>query len=327
MNSVSERKTKAHLSNMMLIRQRLYPYRHYLKWLRAIARWQMRFPIDDEHQWRFCRWVSLLTSDPGEQVLWRMPGTALRLSLDLTETIQANLYYRNAFQPEVQFWVKHYLDTSRIFIDAGANIGIHSLSTAGYYRQKLGAITRPMIYAFEPNPGIYSRLQRNIQLNGLESLVSAHPFAVAEREGWTSFYLSDEDNSTSSSLAFLGPGHFQSGEKVNVRTISLSSFLAEQTDQNRVGLIKLDIEGAELLALRGARPLLSEHRPMLIVEIYPALMRAFRYTFPDLAEFLHSLDYDISRIRTDGVVAPLPDDRWPEDVAYGDIVCLPRHSG
>ncbi len=324
MNSVTERKAIANPSTMMRIRKRLYPHRRYLTWLRAVARWQMRWPVDVERQWRFCRWVSLLTTGPGEQVLWRMPGTSLRFLLDVTETIQANLYYRTAFQPEVQSWVNHYLDTSRIFIDAGANIGIHSVTAADFFRQTPGADTGPMVYAFEPNPRIYSRLQSNIHLNGLEPFVSAQPLAVADREESISFYLSDEDNSTSSSLAFLGPAHFQRGDMVTVQAVSLSGFLAKQATRHRVGLIKLDIEGAELLALRGARAMLSEDRPTLIVEIYPAMMQAFRYTFSDLAEFLHSLDYDISRIQTGGALLPLTGGQWPEDIPHGDVVCVPR---
>ncbi len=315
------------MSPMMRLRLWLYPHRRYFKWLRLVARLQMRVPLAAEHQWHFCRWVSLLTTDPDEQVLWRMPGTSLRYCLDLNETIQMSLYYRNGFQPEVMDWVRRCLSPDALFLDGGANIGIHSLIAGEYYREQLGTPTRPYVYAFEPNPRILSQLERNIHQNGLEAFISVHPLAVSDQDEWTSFYLSGQDNSTSSSLASLGPGHQQTGELVRVRTVNLCSFIRAQINPPRVGLIKLDIEGAELLALRGARELLVQDQPALIFEVYPELMQAFGYTFDDTRAFVRELGYTIQRILPNGKLVELNTGPWPTNVQYGDVICFPRGRG
>jgi FkbM family methyltransferase len=311
-------------SAMMRLRMALYPHRRHLKWLRLVARWQMKLPLDPVRQWRFCRWVSLLTTDPEEQVLWKMPGTSLSLSLDLVETIQMNLYYCSAFQPEIMHWVRRNLRSDRIFIDAGANVGIHTLMAAEFYRENLGLTARPVVFAFEPNPRIFGKLEANIRRNNLEAFVSPQQSAVSDRDGWTCFFLSRRDNSTSSSLASLGPGHQHTGEMVQVHTIDLSTFVRRQANQQLAGLIKLDIEGAELPALRGARELLVQDRPVLIVEVYPALTQAFGYSFGDLREFLRTCGYVLYRIQPDRTLANLSRDEWPPGIQYGDVICFPH---
>lgn len=321
MNSVPKSKPSSG-SAMMRLRLRLYPHRRYFKWLRQVARWQMRLPFADATQWRFCRWVSRLTTDPGERVLWRMPGTTLHFMLDPLETIQMSLYYRAGFQPEIGRWIKQSLKPNALFIDCGANIGIQSLIAAEYYRAQLGVATEPMVYAFEPNPRILRQLEENIRLNQLENFIKAQPNAVADREAWTRFYLSSEDNSTSSSLADLGPSNLHTGEAIEVQTVSLAEFVQHHSINRRVGLIKLDIEGAELLALRGAQAILVRDHPTIIMEVYPAFMRAFGYTFADVFQFLTPLGYMIYRIQPNGELAKLAKGEWPAEIAYGDIICF-----
>lgn len=321
MNSAPESKTSSG-SAMMRLRLRLYPYRGYLKWLRWVAQLQMRLPLADATQWRFCRWVSRLTTDPGERVLWRMPGTTLRFMLDPLETIQMSLYYRAGFQPEIGHWVEQNLKPDALFIDCGANIGIQSLIAAEHYRAQLGTTVEPLVYAFEPNPRILQQLEENIHLNQLENLIKAQPNAVSDRKAWTQFYLSSEDNSTSSSLADLGPGNLHTGEAVEVQTVSLAEFVQHNASNRRVGLIKLDIEGAELLALRGAHAILVRDHPTIIMEVYPAFMCAFGYTFADEFQFLTALGYTIYRIQSDSKLAELTKGEWPAEIAYGDVICF-----
>jgi FkbM family methyltransferase len=251
-----------------------------------------------------------------------MPGMDLRFSLDPLETIQMNLYYRQSFQPEIVAWVKRLLVPEALFIDAGANVGIHALVAGEYFRR--GGARRTMVYAFEPNPRIFGQLQDNIRLNGLEAIVMAQASGVADVETRREFYLSSRENSASSSLASLGAGHLHTGESVEIETVALSKFVERCAGGGRVGLLKLDVEGAELLALRGARDLLARDRPFVIMEVYPALMRAFGYAFRDARSYLGDLGYALRRIQPDGGLAELLDREWPDAVAYGDVLAYPH---
>ena len=316
--------TRTPQSLMMRLRLRLYPHRRYLKWLRRVARWQMQIPVNEFAQWRFCRWVSLLTTDPDERVMWRMPETSLVLALNLSETIPMHLYYRNAFQPEIVKWVHASLDTDALFVDAGANIGIMSLIAADVYRARIGDSSKPTIYAFEPNPGIFAELAENIRCNHLETFICAQPEALAEKNAAVPFHLSSQDNGTSSSLAAHDTADANPDNTIQVQAIALTDFIRCTAENRRVGLLKMDIEGAELLALRGAQEILLRDHPTIIMEIHPTRMRAFGYTLDDTRAFLSAFGYDIHRILPDGTLTTFSGDEWSAHNAYGDVICIPH---
>ncbi len=284
----------------------------------------MRSLFNEAWQWRFCRWTSLLTVGPGEEVHWQMPGTSLYLDLDLNEAIQMSLYYRGAFQPETTYWVMQSVDRTALFIDAGANIGLHTLRVADYYRSKLAAASQAMVLAFEPNPHIYSRLERNLRSNRLDDWVRAYPYALGQFDERADFYLAAQENSLTGSLRSLGRANSQTGETVDVRVVPLSGFLASEIPSRRIGLIKMDIEGAELSALHGARSLLERDRPVLILEINPPVMQAFGYGFVDVWRLLRSLDYRMYRILPTRKLVGLHTDEWPAQATLGDVICYPN---
>ncbi len=82
---------------------------------------------------------------------------------------------------------------------------------------------------------------------------------------------------------------------------------------NRVRLIKVDIEGGELLAFRGAEKTIARDRPVIIYEENGPACRAFGYAPADLMEFLRDLGYQVKRI-----------ERLAED-SY-NCLALPEHS-
>ncbi|MBI3536081.1 MAG: FkbM family methyltransferase [Chloroflexi bacterium] len=306
----------------MRVRLHLYPHRRFLKWLRVMARWQLRAPFHSEIQWRFCRWVSLLTTDPGEKILWRMPRASLKFLLDPLEAIQMNLLYRDSFQPEVMDWVKRSLSADTLFVDAGANVGIHTLIAADYYRAQLGATDQPRVLAFEPNPIIFAQLEENIRLNQLNSFASAFPHAISDQDARANFFLSSAENSSASSLAALGPAHLHTGEFIQVQTVALESVVEKIAGGRKIGLIKLDIEGAELGALRGAYSLIARDRPRIILEVHPTLMHAFGYSFADIFDLLWGCGYEIFRIKKDSNLAPLHNCEWTSLQESGDVICF-----
>lgn len=308
----------------MRVRQRLHPHRRYLKWLRQVARWQMRWlPVQAVLKRRFARWVNLLTTDPGEEVIWRFPGTQLRFALELNEEAQSEMYYFGAFQPEIVRVFTRSIRPDRIFVDVGAHIGQYTLWAADYYRRHQVA-EHPVVFAFEPNPRTFSRLQRNISINSLDSYVSAHELALSDRNGIAPFYPAIEARSGGSSLASHAhdPYHAQSGDKITVTSMSLDNFFQQQPLPAPLGLVKMDIEGAELLALRGASTTLSTYRPAIILEVYSGWMKSFGYTYHDLRKFLISLGYSIYVIQSDTTLIPETTGRLSHTQFY-DLVCYP----
>jgi len=184
---------------------------------------------------------------------------------------------------------------SKTVIDVGAHIGYHTLCLA------LMVGNDGKVVSFEPNPYNIQRFQTIIEKNrDLSDRVELHDFALSNNAGEAKFIISDQiDNMKSSGGFILGTRvtsdkrHTLPGYKAhNVRTITLDSFLAMNSYKS-VKLVKIDVEGAEGLVLEGAKRLLDEQKPVLLIEIHSvsAMHR--------VSEIVHSFNYKIELLEED----------------------------
>ncbi|QKV56500.1 MAG: FkbM family methyltransferase [Dechloromonas sp.] len=118
------------------------------------------------------------------------------------------------------------------FIDAGANIGLHTLA-AGRAMQGAGKIV-----AFEPYGPTRELLSESVFMNGLSDIVEIHEAAVSTKSGIQSLHLGKV--SGHHSLYPLGDNGSADGTSVPVRLVSLAEVISAGT---RVDLIKIDVEG------------------------------------------------------------------------------------
>lgn len=142
------------------------------------------------------------------------------------------------------------LKNTRVVVDAGAHIGIYTLKAARELLRK------GKVIAIEPHPENYRLLMRNIQINGYGNIV---PFDVALSDKDAMAKLFHSPNTLSHSLVF-----HHSNEWTWVETKTLDRLLNE-LGINYVNYIKLNIEGAELSALKGAQNTLNSARKLKIL--------------------------------------------------------------
>jgi len=167
------------------------------------------------------------------------------------------------YEPEVTREFYELAKKSDVVLDVGAHIGFFSV---------LAAIVSPRssVYAFEPLPRVYERLERNV---GLNRLTNVHCFcaAVGEQDGTQEFYFPNEHAPVSSSLrsdmllATLGE---EIVRHVNVQVTTLDS-VVETNKLEKVDLIKLDTERTEHDVLAGSAQILQRFRPNIICEVWP----------------------------------------------------------
>jgi FkbM family methyltransferase len=129
-----------------------------------------------------------------------------------------------------------------VAFDVGAN--------AGYFTLLLSRASclQGRVLAFEPDPGNLAILRHHLQINGVAN-VSVMPLAVTDRDGETAFDCA------------ASMGRISSSGSTIVRTTQLDQFATPD-------LIKMDIEGAEALALLGAQRILSERRTIWFIELH-----------------------------------------------------------
>jgi FkbM family methyltransferase len=150
---------------------------------------------------------------------------------------------------------------------------------------RLRQVGAGLVFAFEPHPINFADLQRNQQLNNLSNLILIQK-AVADQT--TQMRLFSSPLSGCHSLRQF-PFHSNSYE---IECTTLDDFM-DTHKEAKIGLIKLDVEGAELPALRGAQRLIERDKPYIMYEEAEDRDREFGYEIKDLRSFLESLGYKI----------------------------------
>ena len=170
-------------------------------------------------------------------------------------------------------WDGHESETAPIFYDlaSSARVTVDVGAHVGYFAL-LAALANPAgrVYAFEPLPRVYERLEGNIRLNGVGN-VECLALAVGDKDGTAPFFHVNDGIPSSSSLSrdFMVPvaGSRQlSSSEVGV-TI-LDDFL-ERHGVDGVDLVKIDTEGTALEVLSGMSRTLKRCLPDVICEVLP----------------------------------------------------------
>jgi len=163
------------------------------------------------------------------------------------------------------------VESGSVFYDVGANVGIYSLLSSLL-------VGNGKVYAFEPVPRNLAYLRRHLKLNHARN-VEILPFAISGKIGPAQF-----ETEASGLMGYLaGEGN------LSVETATLDS-LVENGRIAPPDFLKMDIEGAELSALHGARFLFQRYRPVLFLATHGQEIER------ECRKLLESWDYEIEEI-------------------------------
>ena len=195
-------------------------------------------------------------------------------------------YKTYADRPERRL-LRKILLPGAVVVDVGANIGIYS--------RFLSRCVGPtgLVHSFEPSPDNFKRLCAATRDLSNVRLTQA---AVGERSGECKLYVSDKLNVDH--RAYKADG--DSRRAVPTEMVALDDYFKPG---QRVDLIKMDIQGYELHALRGAQRVLQENSDInLLLEFWPAGLKQAGVGWEELVEMLQSLNIDLNLVRTHGLV-------------------------
>ncbi|HWJ57752.1 MAG TPA: FkbM family methyltransferase [Vicinamibacterales bacterium] len=219
---------------------------------------------------------ALLAAVAGDHLISRLPGG---------ETLRVDAAYRQlAWNPEEYAALRAAVRPGATVIDVGANVGAYTLLFATW------AGPDGRVFAFEPATASRTGLVRHLALNGLAGRVTVRSEAVSDGGGTRPFI----DAGTHGDNRIVPAG--TNGASV-VPAVSLDDFCADLAPPPDV--IKIDVEGAELAVLRGARRTIAARGASLalFVELHPAI-------WPSLGITRETIEEELSRQRL--VVEPLP---------------------
>ena len=167
-----------------------------------------------------------------------------------------------------------------IALDVGANAGWYSLAIASLFHSS-------SIHCFEPVPDTYKRLCNNIHLNSFTDRILPNNLAIHEFTGSTDFYFSPSLSGNSSFSNNLQPTPDQISLSVN--TLPLDDYIF--SNNLRPHFLKIDVEGAELFAIKSALQALSKFTPFVFIELSRKWSSEFGYNPNEVIDILSSLDY------------------------------------
>ncbi len=180
--------------------------------------------------------------------------SGMRLFLDLHSEKD---YWLGTYEPELQAGMLELVKPGMVAYDLGANIGYITLLLARLVGQS-GHVT-----AFEALPSNLERLQTNIRLNDFQQRMTVVPAAVVDHSGTVHFLVGPSGG--------MGKAQGSAGRNLEyqqvleVDGIALDDYVR---DRPAPQVIKIDIEGGEVLALPGMRRMLAQHRPLVFLELH-----------------------------------------------------------
>lgn len=221
------------------------------------------------------------------------------LECRLKDHIQRQIYFFGAYEPIESYLLKSLVQADDIVIDAGANIGFYSLLIAQ-------GLQTGRVYSFEPVPKNFKILQHNISPSIKEKNIFLMNKGLWHQKETLQFSLESdmEDN-----LGTFTAGSVKEAmEQYQCEVTTLDDFCK---DFQRLDLIKMDIEGAELSALMGGQKTIDRLKPQFLIEINVKASQRFGYEPNQIAEFLKKLGYQFYQV---GDVAERS--RWINDFSH-----------
>lgn len=186
-------------------------------------------------------------------------------------------YWLGTYEMDLQQAIQDWVQPGMVAYDVGANIGYVSLLLA----KRVGK--NGQVFSFEPLPSNQERLQKNLDLNPTTH-ISLVLKAISDKTGKTVF-LVHSSRGMGKMEGSLGKNRGYE-QTISVDTVSIDEFVYQE-NRPAPDLIKLDIEGAETMALRGMPRVLKEKRPLLLIELHS--IEAGQSAWQILGDFAYSL--------------------------------------
>ncbi len=239
-----------------------------------------------------------------------LAGTRVRVTLG--NDMSLCLYVCGAFEPNEFAFLDRVLLPGMTVVDVGANEGLYTLFAA----RRVGPAGR--VIAVEPSSRERTLLEANLARNRLRN-VTVVPHALADAAGVAELQIAPRQHGGHNTLGqFVYEGDTAvAREKVTVETLD---DLVARLGLDRVDMVKIDVEGAELKFLSGGRTLLSQQRPTLLIEANEEALKRQSASTHALVYLLQSLDYQIHVFNESGTTEP-----WaPGQALSENIVALVR---
>lgn len=213
----------------------------------------------------------------------------------LNDHISSQIFWKGIYSQELPK-LRTLINEDDYVLDVGANIGEFSIFMGTSFKSL-------NLYAFEPVSSIRAKLENNVKLNRIPRL-EIQNFGLSSEKTQLPIYGKTKekykDGTYNEGMATI---YKNENRRDFIETIELETLdmFVESKKLKRVDFIKMDIEGAELFALQGAKETLLKFHPKIWMEINPETMTAAGYTANDIMNLLSPLGYVAHQFTSNGL--------------------------
>jgi FkbM family methyltransferase len=208
----------------------------------------------------------------------------IHFELDLADRMQGIFFLTGLYEPKTIAAILSSLppDEKSVYLDVGANVGLLSLQVRK---------ARPLVqcHLFEPDPQTFQKLKKNVSLNPFRD-IHLHQLIVSDQTAQQQAFHTSPMSSESGwgRLATHIGGNTAEANLLRLPSITIDDHCA-QARIEQIDLLKVDVEGAEALVLRGASRYLSEGKiKAVICEMNDGALQAFGMTSEKIKGLLAS---------------------------------------
>ena len=216
--------------------------------------------------------------------------------------VSRELTYHRVFEKEQTELIKTLVKKGDIILDIGANIGYFTLIFS-----KLSGTTGK-VFSFEPETTNFNVLRKNVEENNFKNII-IEKLAVSNQSGRKKLYLSE------------GPGghrlfesNYCTKDFTFVDVITLDDYFENKSIIEKITLVKIDVEGAELSVLNGMKSILKQNKNLkILLEYYEPFIKESGYSPKELFDFLDNTGFFIYSINKKNSKKEIPnffDDKY-----------------
>ena len=256
------------------------------------------------------RWILPAPESVGNHILETLHGFSLVIDPSVDKGVEHSLFETGTYEKGILHFIKNNFKPDGCFVDVGANIGLMSIFAATKFPNST-------VIAYEAHPNTVKILNENIRLNKVKN-IEVHASALSNEAGNVAIFDNWEVNRGGASIK-VNKGQSDSHQ---VSCDLLDSFASIAPT-----MLKIDVEGAELEVLQGAKGKIETYRPTLIIEISKG--RDQSDESKDIYDFVNSFGFyslyklkggkeRVSKLVPILSLADLPD--------HDNIICIPQGS-
>lgn len=232
--------------------------------------------------------------------------------------IDRNILVFGCYDEDLHLALEKVVKPGMVCLDVGAHFGevaLHMSQLAGPTGE---------VYAFEPEPSLYERLIKHAERNERKMRICTVPAALSDRSGNATLYAASED-ADNQGLGSLLNSRPQLRRQVNVQMTTLDAFVKQQKLE-RIDLIKVDIQGAEIRFLRGGHETFRRFSPDMLIEFSPDDLKASGKNSRDLYEVLETYGYQLFRMKQGAIGAQIEGKSIKPNFSATNVFCTKKRN-